>query len=262
MRRAGPRRGVGAGHRAKERRLARVGVPDERDRWHGNFGASAPAGLSLQLQLLETTRQDAHTLTDESAVGLELRFTRSAQPDAAAALALEVGPAPHETCRDVLQLCEFHLQLALVTAGALRKDVENESVAVEYAPARQLLEIALLARRQRVVNEDHLGCVRECARADFLGLAAADEIARIRPFAPPRDCRHGLRARGERELREFPDVFGVGGCAEAEAHEHCTFTGAWAFEHYSACGSAAAAASSAEGTRTLRAGTTVEMACL
>src|SRR5690606_30147347 len=68
-------------------------------------------------------------------------------------------------------------------------------------------------------------------------------------------------AGGLRQLREFVDVFRVKRCAQSQAHEHRAFAGAGAFEHQPAAPSAPAS-SSTPGMRTLRAGTTVEMACL
>ena len=56
----------------------------------------------------------------------------------------------------MLQLRQFHLELALEAAGALREDVENQTVAVEHAPLDQLLEIALLAGRQGVVDQNDI----------------------------------------------------------------------------------------------------------
>ena len=165
---------------AKQRRLAGVGVADQRDRGHGNRNARAAAGLTLLLEFLQTLREHLHPLAQQSAIGLELRFARTAQADAAAALAFKVGPAAHQPAGDVLQLRELDLQLAFVTRRALREDIEDEAVAIQHAPADELLEVALLARRQRMIDEDDIGLVRLGFEADLLRLAAADEVARDR----------------------------------------------------------------------------------
>src|SRR5690606_7858185 len=107
---------------------------DQRHGRHRDLRPRAAAGLALLLQLLEAAREQAHALPDQPPVAFELRFTRAAQADAAAALALEVGPAAHEARGDVLQLGEFDLQLALVAACAQREDVEDQAIAVEHAP--------------------------------------------------------------------------------------------------------------------------------
>ncbi len=74
--------------------------------------------------------------------------------------------------RDVLELRELHFELAFEAARALREDVEDQAVAIEHAPLGELLEVALLTRRERVIDEDHIGFV-----------------ARARLRAAPRPCR-------------------------------------------------------------------------
>jgi hypothetical protein len=116
-----------------------------------------PAGLALLLDLLQALREHTHALPDQAPVGLELRLARAAHADAAL-LALEVRPTAHQAARDVFQLRELHFELALEAAGALRKDVEDQAVAIEYAPADvSFFEIALLAGRERVIDENDVG---------------------------------------------------------------------------------------------------------
>ena len=52
----------------------------------------------------------------------------------------------------MLKLSEFHLQLAFVTMGALREDIENETDAVDDPAVQAFFEIALLRRRQLVIE--------------------------------------------------------------------------------------------------------------
>ena len=81
---------------------------------------------------------------------------------------------------DVLQLRELDLELALEAAGALREDVEDEAVAIEHAAPDELLEIALLAGRERMIDQDDVRLSGNGGLAELLGLAAADEVARHR----------------------------------------------------------------------------------
>src|ERR1043165_9748343 len=69
--------------------------------------------------------------------------------------------------RDVLELRELDFELAFVTARALREDVEDQSRAVEHATLYQLLEIAFLGRRQRVIEQHDFGVVRGGRRLDL-----------------------------------------------------------------------------------------------
>src|SRR5262249_37473560 len=151
--------------------------------WHRNGGARTASGLALLAQPRELPCQRPDAPGQQAAVGLELRLAGTAQADTAL-LPLEVGPAAHQARRQVLELRQLDLELALEAAGALREDVEDQAAAIEHAPPGQLLEIALLARRQGMVHQDQVGACGGGGRADLLGLAAADEVAWIRAFAP------------------------------------------------------------------------------
>ena len=178
--------GLGAGERAEQRRLAGVGVADQRharhrDRPRGRCVRSRAAGEGARAcPVSDRTRRG-----QQSAVGLELRLAGTAQADAAL-LPFEVRPAAHQARRQVLELRELDLELALEAAGALREDVEDQAAAVEHAPAGQLLEIALLAGRQRVVDEDEVGAVRP---------------RRLRRSLPPCRCRRSTVDRAARADR-------------------------------------------------------------
>src|SRR6185503_11011138 len=126
-----------------QRRLAGVGITDERERGDRNLGAHLAPGLALLLDLLEPPGEHAHALPDETPVGLELRLAGTAHADTAF-LPLEVRPPAHEARRDVFQLRELDFELAFETAGALRENIENQAVSIEYPAPGELLEIALL----------------------------------------------------------------------------------------------------------------------
>ena len=73
------------------------------------------------------------------------------------------------------ELRQLDLELTFEAACALRKDVENQAGAVQYAALQQRFEIPLLAGRQRMIEQDQVGALALHARANLLGLAAADE---------------------------------------------------------------------------------------
>jgi hypothetical protein len=126
---------------------------------------------------------------------------------------------------------QVDFELALKAARALRKDVEDEAVAVQHAPLDELLEVALLAGREGVVDENDLRrlCVRDVPQ--LLGLAAAQEVARIGPLTPPGDGGNRQRAGGNGQLLEFLQVLRVHRGAQPQAHEYGALTSPWAFEH-------------------------------
>ena len=101
----------------EQRRLARVRVADERHRGYIRLvpalaELSAPAADDVDL-----ASEAADAMADPAAVGLELRFTRSAGADAAAQPRQRRAGAD-EARQKVLQLCELDLQLAFARPRA------------------------------------------------------------------------------------------------------------------------------------------------
>src|SRR6478609_10133702 len=111
-----------------------------------------------------------------------------------------------------------------------------------------------------MVDEDDVGALCLRFQADLVRLAAAHEVARIGSLPASGDRGHRHCASGDRQLGELVEVFCVDRGTEAHANEHRPFATARTFKHQAAVLSASS--SSAPGTRTLRAGTTVEIACL
>ncbi len=146
----------GARHAVEQRRLARVGVPDQRDGAHARAAARAALHGVAAGDARQARVEELDPFADEPAVGLELRLAGPAQADAAF-LPLEVGPAADQSRRHVFKLRQFDLQLALGAARAQREDVEDEAGPVDDAAPQFLLEVALLHARQRVVEYHEVG---------------------------------------------------------------------------------------------------------
>ena len=121
-----------------------------------------------------------------------------------------------------------------------------------------------------MVDENDVGGSRGRGIAHFVRLAAAHKEARIRPLAPANHGRHWLRTCGAGELLKLAQILRIDRRAESQPYEYRALTAPGALEHsylherkhYSAADSAATSPSSAAVKLTLRAGTTVEMACL
>ena len=151
---------AGAGHRVEQGRLAGIGVADQGDqRQRAAFTRTARLG-ALHFDLVETLLQLLDARAEQATVDFELGLARTAQADRTAALALEMGPAAHQSRRQVLELGQFDLQLAFVRSRALGEDVENQSGAIDHPAFGELLEIALLHRTQGVVDQDQVGVER------------------------------------------------------------------------------------------------------
>ena len=79
----------------------------------------------------------------------------------------------------MLQLGQLDLQLALVTLGAQREDVENQRSAIDHPAFEQAFEVALLAGRQFVVKDDQIGFVGAQGFGQLGRLALANIERRI-----------------------------------------------------------------------------------
>ena len=88
------------------------------------------------------------------------------------------APAP-QAGQPVAQQGQLDLGLALVGAGVLGEDVEDHRGPVDGRAAQDLLEVALLGRRELVVEDDGVGVDGQGHRLELLGLAPADVGGRI-----------------------------------------------------------------------------------
>ena len=222
--------GVCASQRSEQRRLASVRVTDESHRRNRDFDPTLTSGLTLLLQLFETTTQYAHSLAEQTTVRLELGFTGAAKTDTAF-LTLEVSPPANETARQMTQLREFHLELALMAARALREDVEDQRIAIEDTQSCEFFEVALLTRRERVIDEDHFSAGVDGGLSDLLRFSATDEVTRIWTLASPGNGDGSADACRLRELRKLLEIFVFDRRTESDANEDGAFAAAGTLKH-------------------------------
>src|SRR5262249_49958691 len=83
--------------------------------------------------------------------------------------------------RQVLEPRDLHLQPRLARPGVAMKDLEDDRGAVEDVDAGGALEVALLGRREVVINEHDLGTRRRLRRIgpDRLGLLVSSISAEL-----------------------------------------------------------------------------------
>ena len=129
----------------EQRRLARVGVADERNGRHRRLVTALAQLRASPAHVLDVLRDGVNACADPTAIGLELRFTGTSRADAATQTRQRVAGAD-EPRQEILQLCEFDLQLAFARARAAREDVENQLGAVDDLPVDRLFDVAELRR--------------------------------------------------------------------------------------------------------------------
>src|SRR5512146_576153 len=167
---------------------------------------------------------------------------------------------------------EFDLETPLACPGPFAEDLENERGAVEYLGAPGLLQIALLHRADRRIDDHHLGFERLTERLDLFDLAGADKGRGRRPGDGRDQAVNDLKADSGRQRHRLFQTrsFGAAGCASGfprDMHDHGAArlrplnrpapTG-----FLSARQASPAAAASCSCSWTGPIGMTVEMACL
>ena len=221
---------LAGGQGIEQRGLAGIGIAHQR---HGGGVCPLPRlaaqlapgahGVQPPLQCL-----DAHG--QQAPVGFQLGFTRPAQANAAL-LALQMAPAADQARGQMLQLRQLHLQLPLVRAGALGKDVEDQAGAVQHAGLQQALQVALLAGRQVVVDDHHLGTVLDDQLAHRFGLAAAQEVAGVGGVALAIDHAQHIGARRAGQLDELLMGLWVVPAVEIQVDQNGPLPGLRALKH-------------------------------
>ena len=195
-------RGVGAGERVQQRRLADVRVPGQGDRRRLRAAPRLPPRVALLGQPAQAVAQEGHAPARQPAVGLELALAGASRPDAAAE-ALEVLPqAPHAR-QVVLELRQLDLELALGADGVLGEDVEDQLRPVDHTRLQRVLERSLLHGRELVVDDQRLRARALERLLQLLELALADVGARVGPLAVLDELGHRLDAGGARELSQL-----------------------------------------------------------
>ena len=110
--------------------------------------------------LSELPLQLGNTLIDQPAVDFELALAGAADEAEGAALALQVGPGAHEAAALIAQRGQLDLQLAFTAARPGAEDLEDQARAIDDLAVPGTLQIALLYRAQRRVDDDDVDLER------------------------------------------------------------------------------------------------------
>ena len=130
------------------------------------------------LHLLELFADDVDALADQPPVRLDLRFAGAAEKAEAAALALKVGPRPDQTAFLIDEMGELDLEAPFPCPRPLPEDLQDETGAVEHLGVPCRLEVPLLNRSERMIDDDELGVLGADETRELLDLAGAEESGR------------------------------------------------------------------------------------
>ena len=169
---------VCAGQAVEQRGFARIGIADQGD--HRPRRRLAPIAVepARAADLVEFAADARHAVADHAPVGLDLGLARTAEEAEAAALAFEVGPAAHEAPCLVIEMRQFDLQPAFGGRRALAEDFEDQPGAVDHLALELFLQIALLDRAERTIDDDQFRFFLRCRNIDALDLALAEQRCR------------------------------------------------------------------------------------
>ncbi len=161
--------------------------------------------FALLAHFLETLVDRLRAVGEDALVEFDLRFAGAPQADAAF-LPVEVSPAAHQPRLRVPQLRQLHLQLTFVRSRTRAEDIEDQFGARHHAALQFLFDVALLRRRQIVVDHDQIRRMFRQQRAQLLQFAGADEQARVGTFAARDQNRELLDVGGAHQFFELGDL--------------------------------------------------------
>ena len=147
-------------------------------------------------------RKCRNAMPDFAAVHFQFRFARTAGADAASEPG-EVVAISGQPRQSVVELSEFDLKLPFFRAGTSRKDIENETCAVHDLGFEGLFEVACLAGRKFVIENDDVSAFDENCFLDLLDLSLPDVCGGIGTLAVLNDLVNDARAGGNCQLAQF-----------------------------------------------------------
>ncbi len=104
--------------------------------------------------MLQLLADDVDALAEKSPVGFDLRLARAAEKAEAAALTLKVSPRADQSALLIDEMGEFDLQAPFPRPCALAENFQDQPGAVENLQVPRRLEIALLHRGERMIDND------------------------------------------------------------------------------------------------------------
>ncbi|RMN81584.1 hypothetical protein ALQ52_04413 [Pseudomonas cannabina pv. alisalensis] len=217
------RKHVRIGDRVEKRRFAGVGVTHQRHR--RNIGTTPPAtGLvTLAANLLEPAFDLTQAHPQQTTVGFELGFPRTAQADTPF-LTLKVSPAADQTGAHVLKLGQFDLQLAFVSTRPLGENIENKAGTIKHATLENAFEVTFLTGREGVIEYHEISLFGFDLVAKLLDLARANQVFGRWTMTRHVDKRNGIGTGRNGQLLKLLRIFARLSVLTIQMNENGTFT--------------------------------------
>ncbi len=151
-----------------------------------------PARAVDVLQLVSDVVDPVH---ESASIHLELGLARSPRADTASLLGERTTGAA-KSGQPVLQKRELDLGLAFGRASVLGEDVQNDRGSVDRGASEDLLQVALLSRREVVLEDHRVRVDRQTDLAQLVDLSRTEERGGIGSVTTLNDARHHVGAGG------------------------------------------------------------------
>ncbi|RMU40499.1 hypothetical protein ALP29_05226 [Pseudomonas syringae pv. avii] len=194
------------GHVIEQRGFAGVGVAHQRNRRDIRTGTATSRLLALAAHFFQAALDLAQANPQQTPVGFQLGFTRATHADTAT-LTLKVSPAANQAGAHVIKLGQFDLELAFMGTGALGENVENQAGTVDHATLENTFEVTFLTGREGVIEDHQIGFFGMNQVAQFLDLAAANQVFGGWPMTRYVKKRNGLGAGRICQLLKLLRIF-------------------------------------------------------
>jgi hypothetical protein len=177
--------------------------------------------VTLGTHLLDLLLCVANSLANTALLDLDLLLTKTTARSDSTSPPTDltvVGIRPDQSWQQVMQTRRFDLQAALMGAGMLGKDLEDDLGPIEDARLDVQLQVALLSRAQVFVADDEVERTFQLHVAQRLDLAHSNEVRRIDLGPALHVGAHDLRTRGAGQVGQLGHLVaeGLGGRAREE----------------------------------------------
>ena len=145
---------------------------------------AVPVQGSGPLDLLQLASNSSHPVANQPAVGLDLGFAGTAEKTEAAALPFQVGPAPDQPPRLIVEMGKLDLQPPFRGRCPFSENLEDQACAVDDLGPDLLFQRLLLHRSQRGIDNKQAGLVALGHACNLLDLTFAKQrggLGRTKP---------------------------------------------------------------------------------